>query len=67
LVYSKESSLFDSLAHKTKTNIHWFLNTLGLLSIFAAFAAIYYNKEERGKSHFTTWHGLIGKDRYILG
>lgn len=60
LVFSKESSFFGSLKHQTKISIHWLLNTLGVLCIFTAFAAIYYNKEENSKQHFATWHGLIG-------
>ena len=60
LVFSRESSLFSSLTHKTKITLHWVLNALGLFSILVAYAAIYYNKEERGKPHLTSWHGIIG-------
>ncbi len=60
LVFSKESSLFGSLKHQTRITLHWILNTLGLLAVLTAFAVIYYNKEENGKLHFTSWHGLIG-------
>ncbi len=61
LIFSKESSLFGSLKHQTKITLHWLLNTIGILCILTAFAAIYFNKEEKSKSHFTSWHGLIGK------
>ena len=60
LVFSKESSLFSSLGHKTKVNLHWLLNALGLASILVGYAAIYYNKEEHNRPHLTSWHGLIG-------
>ena len=60
LVFSKESSLFRSLNHKTAVNIHWLLNVLGAISILIGYAAIYYNKEDHGKPHLTTWHGWIG-------
>lgn len=60
MVFSKESSLFASFTHNQKKTAHWALNTFGLVSILTAFAAIYYNKEENGRPHFTSWHGLIG-------
>lgn len=60
VVFSRESSLFGSLKHKTKVTLHWALNTFGVFSILTAFAVIYYNKEEHGRPHFKTWHGLIG-------
>ena len=60
LVFSKESSLFVNMTHKRKVNIHWILNSLGLLCVLTAFGVIYYNKNSLGKDHFTTWHGLIG-------
>lgn len=60
LVFSKESSLFGSLKHKQKINLHWIFNTLGLICILVAYAAIYYNKEQQGKPHLKTWHGIIG-------
>ena len=60
LVFSKESSLFANVSHQNKITLHWIFNTLGLASILLALAAIYKNKEDRGKSHFYTWHGLIG-------
>lgn len=59
-MFSKESSLFSSLSHKTAVNLHWLLNGLGLLSILIGYAAIYYNKENNGKPHLTTYHGIIG-------
>ena len=60
LVFSKESSLFRSLNHKTAVNIHWLLNVLGAISILIGYAAIYYNKENHEKPHLTTWHSWIG-------
>lgn len=60
VVYSRESSLFSNVGYKTKLNLHIFLQTMGLLCIINGFLAIYYNKEEHGKEHFTSWHGLIG-------
>ena len=52
--------IFGSLPHKTKVNLHWLLNTLGIVSILTAYAAIYMNKEDADKPHLTTWHGIIG-------
>lgn len=60
LVFSKESSLFVSMAHKTKVRLHWLFNSLGLVSILSGFGVIYYNKELNMKQHMTTWHGKIG-------
>ncbi|CAF0796281.1 unnamed protein product [Brachionus calyciflorus] len=60
LVFSRESSLFATIKHKNKITLHWIFNTLGLFSILLGYAAIYYNKEERGKPHLKTWHGILG-------
>jgi hypothetical protein len=61
LVFSRESSLFGGLKHQNKVTLHWIFNTLGLLSILVGYAAIYYNKEENGKPHLTSYHSYIGR------
>jgi hypothetical protein len=61
LVFSRESSLFGGLKHQNKVTLHWIFNSLGLFSILVGYAAIYYNKEEHGKPHLTSYHAYIGK------
>ena len=60
LVFSKESSLFVNVNHKTKVTLHWVFNTIALLLVIIAYACIYKNKELNLKKHLTSWHGLIG-------
>ncbi|XP_077458452.1 transmembrane reductase CYB561D2 [Stigmatopora argus] len=60
LLFSPHGSPIKRFSHKMKGRAHWVLQctcvtcaTLGLVSIF-------YNKHLHGKSHFTSWHGVLG-------
>ncbi|XP_057701435.1 transmembrane reductase CYB561D2 [Corythoichthys intestinalis] len=60
LLFSPHGSPIKRFSHKVKGRVHWILQcacvtcaTLGLVSIF-------YNKHLLGKSHFTSWHGVLG-------
>ena len=59
-LFSKSKySIFTSVKHKDRVNLHWILNTLGLICILLAYASIYLKKEQNNKNHLTSWHGLI--------
>ncbi|KAK3101408.1 hypothetical protein FSP39_003348 [Pinctada imbricata] len=60
LVFSRESSLLIKYSHVTKANIHGYMMAGASLCASGGFAAIFYNKERNNKSHFTTWHGVVG-------
>ena len=43
-----------------KLTRHVNLSLLSLLFLHAGFWAIYFNKENRGKAHFQSWHAYFG-------
>ncbi|XP_036387976.1 cytochrome b561 domain-containing protein 2 [Megalops cyprinoides] len=60
LLFSPDCSPIWKLPHKTKGRFHWILQCLAATCAGLGLAAICYNKHLNNKSHFTTWHGLIG-------
>ncbi|CAL1541780.1 unnamed protein product [Lymnaea stagnalis] len=60
VIFSKSSSLFPSLTRPWKASIHYWLMGSGVSFTIAGLVIIYLNKEQAGKSHFTSWHGLFG-------
>ncbi|XP_039271588.2 transmembrane reductase CYB561D2-like isoform X1 [Styela clava] len=60
LVFSPESSLLFRASRKTKVTVHWILQCSCVLCALIGFVVIFYNKYERSKSHFTSWHGIFG-------
>ncbi|EGD75954.1 hypothetical protein PTSG_00661 [Salpingoeca rosetta] len=50
----------SSLSYWDKVWRHFLCNIAAAAFVFAGFVAIFLNKDLRGKSHFVTWHGLIG-------
>lgn len=60
LLFSPESSLLFRSSRKTKVTVHWILQCSSLLCALFGFGVIFYNKYQRSKSHFTTWHGIFG-------
>jgi len=43
-----------------RVSVHWALQAAGLTLAILGFLAIWRNKEDGGKLHFTTYHGLTG-------
>ncbi|KAH9510206.1 hypothetical protein Btru_043769 [Bulinus truncatus] len=60
VIFSKSSSLFPKLTRPTKATIHYFLMGSAVTCAIVGFYVIYINKENAGKSHLTSWHGLLG-------
>ncbi|CAD5115551.1 DgyrCDS4515 [Dimorphilus gyrociliatus] len=60
MVFNSQSSLLMKLSRKTRVLAHRVLSFLGVTCAWLAFLAIYTNKNNNNKAHFTTWHGLIG-------
>ncbi|RVE73193.1 hypothetical protein OJAV_G00047850 [Oryzias javanicus] len=60
LLFSPHGSLIKRFSHKTKGRIHWILQCLCAFCAALGLTAIFYNKQLNGKSHFTSWHGLLG-------
>ncbi|XP_069141907.1 transmembrane reductase CYB561D2-like [Argopecten irradians] len=60
VVFSRESSLFQSRTHATKSEIHAWVMGVAATCASCGFASIYINKDLNQRSHFTTWHGFIG-------
>ncbi|KAL4655376.1 cytochrome b561 domain-containing protein 2-like [Arapaima gigas] len=60
LLFSPDCSPIWKLSHKTKGRYHWILQVLAVSCAALGLTAIFYNKHLNMKSHFSTWHGLIG-------
>lgn len=60
LIFSPDGSLLIAASRKTKVTIHWILQTCGVLSALGGLFCIMYNKYLNSKSHFVSWHGIIG-------
>ncbi|CAF0823280.1 unnamed protein product [Adineta ricciae] len=54
-----------SLTRRKQIFIHSTLQIGSIICSVIAFIAIYLNKSQRNKPHFTTWHGLIGLIAFI--
>jgi hypothetical protein len=50
----------------TNTKLHGIMATMGLVLTAVGFYVIYENKNQMGKTHFTTWHSW-GECSCILG
>jgi len=57
---------FRQITPKWRVTLHGLIEGLGLTLGYIGFYAIYTNKNETRKSHFTTWHGLFGFLTIIL-
>ncbi|CAH8436655.1 unnamed protein product [Dicrocoelium dendriticum] len=42
------------------TKWHWIVQSISIVLLYTAVAAVYLNKIQGGKPHFTTWHGCCG-------
>lgn len=60
VIFSKSSSLLPNLTRPRKASIHYWLMGSGVSCTIGGLVVIYLNKEQAGKSHFTSWHGLFG-------
>nr|CAH7721389.1 unnamed protein product [Callosobruchus chinensis] len=62
IVISKENPIgrYFGLTHDLKNRWHWILITAASFLILAGFAVIYTYKNNEGKEHFKSWHGLFG-------
>eukprot|EP00730_Choanoeca_flexa_P012747 TRINITY_DN4578_c0_g1_i1.p1 TRINITY_DN4578_c0_g1~~TRINITY_DN4578_c0_g1_i1.p1 ORF type:complete len:226 (+),score=49.99 TRINITY_DN4578_c0_g1_i1:84-680(+) len=56
LVFSKQ----DKTSHKDKVWTHFLCNATAAALTAGGFAAIYINKNLRGKEHYTSYHGQVG-------
>lgn len=54
------------LTFQKRATVHWVTQALALVLITIAQAAIYAQKSEKGRSHFTTLHGIIGLITYLM-
>ncbi|GAB1609885.1 cytochrome b561 domain-containing protein 2-like [Argonauta hians] len=60
LIFSPHSSLISLKSRSTKVTWHWVTLLVAFISAVGGIIIIYYNKALNNKSHFTSWHGLIG-------
>ncbi|XP_078000951.1 transmembrane reductase CYB561D2-like [Glandiceps talaboti] len=60
LFFSPESTLLPKALRKTKVRYHWINNVTAVVCALGGFGCIFLNKSKMGKSHFTSWHGLLG-------
>lgn len=59
LMFSQQSGLIRG-DRKLQVRSHWMFQLFMVLCAIGGFLIIYINKNDRGKDHFTTWHGLLG-------
>lgn len=59
LMFSQQSSVVRG-DRKLQVRSHWILQLLMIVCSLGGLLAIYLSKEERGKPHYTSWHGLLG-------
>jgi len=70
VTFSPTWSLLPKAHHKKLyLNTHSYTQLLVFIGFVVAFIAIYLNKENNDKPHFTTWHGLLGlaQAAFLLG
>jgi len=60
-----DTSYSRSLTRRKQILIHSCLQIGTVICSTIAFTAIYLNKQQRNKPHFTSWHGLIGFITFI--
>ncbi|XP_026162536.1 transmembrane reductase CYB561D2 [Mastacembelus armatus] len=60
LLFSPHGSPVKKFSHKMKGRVHRILQCLCVSCAVLGLAAISYNKRLNGKSHFSSWHGLLG-------
>ncbi|KAM4651771.1 transmembrane reductase CYB561D2 [Discoglossus pictus] len=60
LVFSPDSSLLRSFTRRARARTHWVLQLLSVICAVLGLGIIYTNKVLHAKSHFSTWHGLLG-------
>ena len=61
LLFSSKWSLLPKKYHRSQyMNIHVILEVMSLICFLLGFYSIYLNKDNLGKPHFTSWHGILG-------
>ncbi len=60
IFFSSESALFPNMTRQTKVRCHWILMLCTAICSVIGLMVIWWSKELNGKSHYTTWHGLLG-------
>jgi len=61
LLFSSKWSLLPKKYHRSQyMNIHIILEVMSLICFLLGFYSIYLNKDNLGKPHFTSWHGILG-------
>ncbi|XP_070559595.1 transmembrane reductase CYB561D2-like [Ptychodera flava] len=60
LFFSPESTLLPKAMRKTKVKYHWINMVTAIACAVAGLVIIFINKNIHGKSHFTSWHGILG-------
>lgn len=66
-MFSPESSFYKQCSRPTKRTIHWVVMGIGNVCATVGILAIYTHKEDVGKQHIKTWHGLIGYGTWAYG
>lgn len=59
-VFSRKEPLLSAGGHRNKVQLHFALNFLGAMLVAVGFWAVWQNKEDHGKTHWKSWHGLFG-------
>ncbi|CAL8098934.1 unnamed protein product [Orchesella dallaii] len=60
LLWTESLISFRRPSPSWRVNVHWGVNATAISLAIFGFLSIYRNKEENGKPHFTTYHGIAG-------
>jgi len=67
LLFSSSWSLLPKKYHRSHhMNSHIVLEVMSLIAVLLGFFSIYLNKNNHGKPHFTSWHGILGLVQIVM-
>ncbi|GAB0095591.1 Cytochrome b561 domain-containing protein [Sergentomyia squamirostris] len=66
LSFAENNLMAGNRNFKWRIKIHWIMQTVGCTCVVAGFGVILVNKFVKNKSHFHTYHGIVGLLTIIL-
>lgn len=66
LLFSRHASPLRSASRKTKSTVHWIVQTCTGVTFLLGLAAIVTNKYLRGKPHLMSWHSWFGVGACVM-
>jgi cytochrome b-561 domain-containing protein 2 len=60
MIMSQDNIIASKLSRQGRVRLHWILQAAAAASIFTGFLVIVINKNIHNKSHFKSWHSILG-------